>query len=143
MWLPTMSDQEYEKRMEKLTRESVRLQKWQMAISTFLGILALVGTAYLTQSILILLIIGIVISLALVSLATMVTESDESFWMDKVAAANEFREWYAQGRTPNIGRGYRSALETVYGYAIVARRQDIADYFKRLIDEYDSSLSRS
>jgi hypothetical protein len=138
-----MSDKEHEKRIEKLTKESVRLQKWQILVSTILGILTLVGTAYLTQNILILLIIGIMVSLVLVFLATMSTESDDSFWMDKVAAANDMREWYLQARTPNVGRGYRSTLETVYGYAIVARRQDVADYFKRLMDEYDSSLSRS
>jgi hypothetical protein len=138
-----MSDQDREKLMEQLTRESVRLQKWQIVLSTILGILGLVGAAYLAQSILILLITGIVVTLVLVFLATMSTESDESFWMKKVTAVNSLKELYLQFGTPAFGRVYRSTLETVYGHAVVSSKQSAADYFKRLIDEYDSSLPRS
>jgi hypothetical protein len=147
-----MSDQRHEMLIEKLTRESVRLQKWQIALdalSAVLGALALFGV-YLTQSPLVLLITAVAVALALMLVAiASFPESDESLWMRKVTAANNLRRIYlvykedSSSATPSMGNVYRSALETAYGQAIVSGRQNAADYFKRLIDEYDSSLSRT
>jgi hypothetical protein len=142
-----MSEEDHHKLMEQLTRESVKLQKWQMALSAVLGTLALFGV-YLTQSPLALLITAIVVALVLMLAATvLLPESDESIWMQKVSAANKLRHIYliykedSSDATPSMGNTYRSALETAYGQAVVSGKQSAVDYFKRLIDEYDSTLS--
>jgi hypothetical protein len=65
----------------------------------------------------------------------------------KVSAANKLRHIYliykedSSNATPSMANMCRSALETAYGQAVVSGKQSAVDYFKRLIDEYDSTLS--
>lgn len=143
-----MPDQEHEKLMEELTRESITLQKWQMVLTVVFGVVAIFGV-YLIQNLLVLLITAIVVVLAVALVAIWSdSQTDDSFWMKKVEAANNLRLRYlAWKKYPDAGKTigmlYRSGLEKAYGYATVSGKQKAADYFKRLIDEYDSLLSQA
>jgi hypothetical protein len=141
--------------LEQLTRESVRLQRAQTALTMLTVILGLLGLfgAYLTQTPLVLLITAIAVTLAVMLVAVVSSSgSDESFWMQfwmqKVNAANKLRDLFLMYKqhhseaTPSMGQRYRGSLETAYGYAVVADKQSAVNYFKRLIDEYDLTLSR-
>jgi ABC-type uncharacterized transport system permease subunit len=127
----------------------LRLQLWQLVSSivlgsativvSLLGYIGYVGTSAVFLLVLILMILLVVLTLSIIP------QTHASFWMKKVNAVNALRLSYLDqndhSRGSKPGLVYRSALEIAYGHAVVAGNQTRADYFKRLIDEYESTVT--
>ena len=128
----------HELRMEDLTSKSLHYQKWNLIISAIGIFVVLVSSATNFT-------LGIAVSMIFVLALVLLYKLNDPArgWVSCIDGISDLRTRYLQDRKTSrelaevTGLMYRSSLESNYGIAIASKRQDIADYFARLINEYE------